>query len=264
MKRTFVAGDVHSCGIELEKLLDKMSPTSDDRVVLCGDVFDRGLHADRVWQMIQKHRMTVMLGNHEIKMIAFLEGRYGELPPHYYTAMNILYNRAHVAPNTLLSYLKGLPLLEDFGDFIVTHAGVLLDNPTKEDISANVYGSLPPSQKMPIPTDDDGKKYWWDGYDGDKLIIYGHLVTNDELPRIRRNSKKQINSIGLDTAAVHGGPLTGFCPEEFKFYSYKSGRDWAKELKEIKASEPIILHPAYQGFVDVAREQVKASLPKKR
>jgi serine/threonine protein phosphatase 1 len=253
--KTFVVGDIHGAGLELEVLLEKMSPSTDDRILLVGDLFDRGLHAVKVWELIVQHRIKSFLGNHEAKMSAYLQGRYSYLPPHYYVAMNLLVESG-VAPNELAMFLQSLPLLEDYGHFIVTHAGVRLDNPSIPDNSANVYGSLPPDQAMPIPEDGDGKKYWWDGYQGDKLIIYGHLVTRDNLPRIRRRAfDKRINSVGLDTAAVHGGALTGICVEDFKFFSHRSGVDWGKQVKDMIKVAPPVVHPDILAYVAVQKAE---------
>ena len=62
-------GDVHGCDIALELLLDAMELTPDDRLILLGDVIDRGPDSRRVVQMLidigDICRLDLITGNHE-------------------------------------------------------------------------------------------------------------------------------------------------------------------------------------------------------
>ena len=89
-------------------------------------------------------------------MLRFLRGERDTLPLHYYWAINNLYDNG-VSMQELVDFLVGLPLLIRVEDAIVTHGGVLIDNPYQPDISANVYGSL--TEPMPRPSPEDGKIY---------------------------------------------------------------------------------------------------------
>lgn len=252
----FVIGDVHGAGEELEALIDKMGPSSDDQVILVGDVFDRGLRADKVWDIIQGRVNQVFMGNHEYKMMAWMQGRREWLPKAYYVAMNIL--MAHgVAPQELLTWLEGRPLLGDYPGFIVTHAAVDPSAPLVENVSWNVYGTSP--DRVPLKVGEK-QVYFWDVYDGEKLVVYGHLVCPDNLPRIRRNASGAVNSVGLDTAAVHGGPITGVCVEDFRFYSHCSGVDWGKRLEDMTKGKVLDIDPGLMAFVTSQREALKARM----
>lgn len=267
--KTFVIGDIHGAGEELKGLLDKMSPSASDRVLFVGDAFDRGLHSPLVWELMKGHK--TFMGNHEYKTMHWLQGRRDWLPKQYYVALNLLIEHG-VAPNELLAWHEGLPFMESTDSWLVTHGGVVIDSPDTPDLSMNVFYSqnrniyfadvgrerVGNEPKMAKPDAGDGNVYWWDLYQGDKLVIYGHLVTGDNLPRIRRNATGRINSIGLDTAAVHGGPLTGFCIEDFAFYSYRSGKDWGKQCEEQMKATPPVVHPELVKFVNEKREALKA------
>lgn len=232
--KTYVIGDIHGAGKELEGLLDKMGVVSGDRIIFVGDLFDRGIYADVVWNLIIKHRIEATVGNHELKLIKFLRGEVPVLPVHYYIALQHLMNV--ITPGELLNYLESMPMMIDGDGFRVVHAGVNIQAPNEENVSWNVYGNFPKDEPMPRPQAGDGHWYWWDHYQGEKLVLYGHLVTSDELPRLRYSSSGEVNSIGLDTGAVHGGSLTGYCIEDRKFYSFKSGVDWYGIVQKMKHS----------------------------
>jgi len=224
--RTFVIADVHGCGVELQNLLEQKMQVriGVDKVYAVGDMFDRGMYASLVWELIKKYDIQCILGNHEQKMVQYLIGKRKTLPTHYYYCLAELESNG-VTPTDLISFINKLPrllLLED-KNVIVTHGGIIPSHPLKENESANTYGSF--LEPIPIPTEGDGKVYWWDQYTGDYLILYGHFVTDDRLPRIRHNS------IGLDCGAAHGHALMAYCIETKEFFSYESGIDWFTKLK---------------------------------
>lgn len=257
--KTYIIGDVHGCSQELDGLLQKMSPTSDDQIILVGDDFDRGMGAAGVWDLIHNHRMIVLCGNHEIKMMQWMQGRREWLPKNYYFALNLLMDHG-VTPLELLSWLEGLPLLflpQNAPECIVTHAAVNPVDPLAESVSWNVYGTSP--DRVPLKAGEK-QTYFWDIYTGEKLVVYGHLVCPDNLPRIRRGLDGRVNSVGLDTAACHGGPLTGISVEDFRFYSYQSGVDWNTELGKITQGKVSAVRPELMAFVISQREVLKAKM----
>jgi hypothetical protein len=261
-KNTYIIGDIHGAGQELQGLLDVIAPSADDEIVAVGDEFDRGQHADLVWKLLLGRK--VFMGNHEYKILQWLRGEFDFLPHYYYYALNRIIESG-VAPAAFFAWLESLPMLEDRGSYMITHGGVVLDNPTLPNLSMNVYYAdgrnyveadcgwvYQKGVKQTLTHPEWEKMYWWDIYKGDKLVVYGHLVAQDNLPRIRKNDKGQVNSIGLDTAAVHGGPLTAYCPQTDRFYSYRSGVDWYTPLvKSLKAAPPLV----NQDLMAFVREQ---------
>lgn len=230
--RTFVIGDLHGAGLELQFFIKQYSIKPDtDRIYLVGDIFDRGLHGHIIWNLIQDYNIKVLRGNHEQKFIQYLKGERKTVPAHYYWALNNLVDKG-VKIDDFFNFLISTPLLINLDDVIIAHAGVLPENPLEENVSANIYGSLPSNLPMPIPNPKDGKTYWWDLYQGDYLVLYGHLSTFDGQPRYGYNSRGKINSIGLDTATVHGGALTAYCIEDKQIYTYKSGINYFDKLKK--------------------------------
>lgn len=224
--KTWVYGDIHGAGQEFQKLVTTNHQPGDNHICV-GDLFDRGLDQIKVWETITKYNIKAIKGNHEKKALDYLTGKRTHLPPHYYSAYQQL--TSIISRDEIIQYLESLPQIIKFDDkTLITHGGIVLEDPWKEDVSANIYGNL----KEPIPMDDSTTKFWWDRYQGDILVIYGHVVTQHDQPRIRQNKSNQINSIGLDTSVVHGGPLTSYCIETKTFSQYQSGIDWYRETKE--------------------------------
>ena len=70
--KTFIIGDIHGMNGALQAMLDKLQPNKDtDRLVLLGDLFDRGPESWEVFQTVQSlaasfgRRFVLLLGNHE-------------------------------------------------------------------------------------------------------------------------------------------------------------------------------------------------------
>ena len=69
--RKIIIGDVHGCDRELHALLDKVQPGEEDRLILLGDLFDRGEESWEVFQTVRKlaeefcERFVLLRGNHE-------------------------------------------------------------------------------------------------------------------------------------------------------------------------------------------------------
>ncbi len=221
----YVVGDVHGAGAELVALLEKVKfLLGRDHLCLVGDVFDRGLRPGLVWDAIHALNPIMLEGNHERKMRNFLIGKIPDVPTHYHFALQLLEQHGVTRP-ALLTFLNSLPLVVEFGGIIVAHAGVNLTDPLRPDADANIYGHLRADEPSSMPPKADGKAYWFDQYEGDRLVIYGHLVSKDGLVRVRRNS------IGIDTAACHGGPLTAYCVETGEIIQYQSGHNQWIEVK---------------------------------
>ena len=69
--RMIIIGDIHGCDRALRVLLDVVQPSEEDRLILLGDLFDRGLESWEVFQTVKKleasleSRFVLLRGNHE-------------------------------------------------------------------------------------------------------------------------------------------------------------------------------------------------------
>jgi len=69
--RLIAVGDIHGCDKEFEELLDKLDLKKDDRLVLLGDLINRGPDSDRVVGLAREHATVSLLGNHELRLLNF-------------------------------------------------------------------------------------------------------------------------------------------------------------------------------------------------
>lgn len=191
MNKTFIFTDVHGCGKELEKLV--LPFVHDCDLYSLGDNFDRAFDGVKVYEILRKYDVRCIMGNHEHKMLEYLEGRRSWLPKHYYYFLHEFTKKYKI--QELVDFIKSMKLLIPLDDeYILTHAGINLDDPYKEDLSANVYGRY------------EGKYDWVDHYNDIPTIVYGHVVHTDVLHHNR--------TIGLDTGACHGQKLIGMCIDD--------------------------------------------------
>lgn len=254
----FVFGDVHGSGLELQELIRQFNPGDNDKIILVGDALDRGKYGHLVWELIHRHKMDCFMGNHEMKMLRFLQGHRDSLPLHYYWTLNNLYDHG-ITPPMIVEFIERLPLVRRYTDdngklFIVTHAGIDPYDPMHENVSYNVYANFKEHEKMPRPNSRDGKIYWWNLYLGTVPVYYGHLTDEEDSPeynqaRIRYSPSGTINSIGLDTGACHGGPLTAACVETGKIYQYRSHVDWFDQQKKAFAERAPVLRQEIVEFI---------------
>ena len=70
--RTIIIGDIHGCDKALRALLEKAAPDEkQDRLILLGDLFDRGPDSRQVLQTVKAleeqfaERFVLLRGNHE-------------------------------------------------------------------------------------------------------------------------------------------------------------------------------------------------------
>ena len=75
--RTIIIGDIHGCSGALRLLLAKIMPNSkEDKLILLGDLFDRGPDSWGVFQMVREladtygDRFVLLRGNHEDYLLA--------------------------------------------------------------------------------------------------------------------------------------------------------------------------------------------------
>ena len=52
--RNIIIGDIHGCAKEFGELLDRVQPGPEDRLILLGDLFDRGPCSWEVFRKVQR------------------------------------------------------------------------------------------------------------------------------------------------------------------------------------------------------------------
>ena len=69
--RYIIIGDVHGCPVELQALIRRVEPQSDDTFVFVGDLVDKGPDSPAAVRWIrhfaERYRVILIEGNHEEK-----------------------------------------------------------------------------------------------------------------------------------------------------------------------------------------------------
>ncbi len=120
---TYAVGDVQGCFTTLERLLRRVDfEPGRDRLWLVGDLVNRGPSSLDVlrWAKSMGQSLVVVLGNHDLHLIARAEGLREPRPRDTFDDVLEAPDR-----DALIEWLSGRPLLHREGDFIMVHAGLL-------------------------------------------------------------------------------------------------------------------------------------------
>ena len=214
MKKTLIIGDIHACHAELLDLLDRAGIGDEDLVVSVGDVVDRGPEPAPVLDFFQSRAQSVVIcGNHERKHVRRVfsysqEVTGAQLGPRYEADVR---------------WMAGLAYHWERPDVRVVHFGhypgvPLADVP--EDVRA---GTTSGEGRL---KERFGAAPWWDHYDDEIPIVFGHHVVGPE-PLIVRD-----RIYGIDTGACHGLRLTGLILPDRVLVSVPAREDhWARVQK---------------------------------
>ncbi|MSU46658.1 MAG: hypothetical protein EXS42_05935 [Lacunisphaera sp.] len=69
--RLIAVGDIHGCHKEFSDLLDELDLKKDDRIVLLGDLINRGPDSGKVVELARECATASLLGNHELRHLNF-------------------------------------------------------------------------------------------------------------------------------------------------------------------------------------------------
>src|ERR1051325_2433791 len=69
--RLIAIGDIHGCHLEFAELLARLELTKEDRLILLGDLVNRGPDSCKVLDLAREHRAIALLGNHELRLLNF-------------------------------------------------------------------------------------------------------------------------------------------------------------------------------------------------
>ena len=196
--RLIAVGDIHGCADEFEELLDKLRPETRDRIVLLGDLVNRGPDSYRVIQLARKFATLSLLGNHELRLLNF---RKTDDPTHLkkydYTTLE------QMTPKCW-AYLESMPLTYEDRTFgvVLVHGGFLpgsswRSQPARVVTRIQVVGKDGEPHKR---SESPHSPHWSDKWRGPPFVVYGHTPR----PQVARTKW----TLGLDTACVQGGRLS--------------------------------------------------------
>lgn len=221
--KSYIIGDIHGCSAALDRLVDKLAPdTTQDRLILLGDLFDRGSQSWEVWETVKGlsrvfgERFVLLRGNHEDYLLQeklslgqkIIWERVGR-------RATINSFKAHGEKmEDCASWLKKRCRLYYVGEnFQCVHAAVKV-----EPVEANDLTTLLHDHDLVLENRYQGR-----------LTVTGHIALHS--PRWFAGDKKTVKRleqgvwqelpqkgvICIDTGCGKGGRLTGMMIEEDRF-----------------------------------------------
>ena len=210
--RLIAIGDIHGCHVEFAELLAQLALTKDDRVVLLGDLVNRGPDSCKVIDLARAYRVVSLLGNHELRLL-----KYRKTGDNRFLKENDVDTFCRLQPEDW-DYLDKMPLTfeEPELNVVFVHGGFLPDEPWQKQ-SAEVVTRIQ-------VVDHDGKPRkradapdaptWAELWSGPPFVVYGHTP--------RPSIYKLKWSVGIDTGCVLGGHLTAYVLPEKRFIQVKA------------------------------------------
>jgi len=196
--RTIAVGDIHGCAWEFERLLEKLALTRNDRLILLGDLVNRGPDSAGVIALARVHAHRSLLGNHELRLLNYRKtGDPTHLKKSDYQTLQQLSDKdwAYLA-NMALTY----QVPEERTVFV--HGGFLPgrawhQQPARVVTRIQVVG---PDGEPRKRSDFPDFPHWSELWQGPTFVVYGHT------PRLEPLRSRW--ALGIDTSCVTGGALT--------------------------------------------------------
>jgi predicted phosphodiesterase len=217
--RLIAIGDIHGCHVEFAELLARLSPTREDRLILLGDLVNRGPDSNKVLSIARQSGASSLLGNHELRLLNYRRtGDTKQLKEGDLETFEKL--RAED-----WAFLEAMPLTfaEPALNLVFVHGGFLPNEPWQKQ-TAEVVTRIQVIDRSGRPAkraDEPDAPSWADLWSGPPFVVYGH-TPRSEIYKLKW-------SVGIDTGCVQGGHLTAYILPEKRFLQVKARqRYWSK------------------------------------
>jgi bis(5'-nucleosyl)-tetraphosphatase (symmetrical) len=236
--RTIVVGDIHGCVDEFRELVGKISLQDDDRLVLLGDLIDKGPDSAGVVEYARRLDAECIMGNHEEKALRWMvHERRKQDNPRYRNPMRMdpskpgdkkRLDQWFAISESGWVWLSKLPFFLKINDkWSAVHAGCLPGLPLdKQDRNHLMRMRYVNSNRLPsgyfkykmAPLNERGElvappagmfqDHWTKIWEGPENIAYGHYIWDEVHHTTQSKEGHHVQTLGLDTGCVHGGFLT--------------------------------------------------------
>ena len=210
--RLIAVGDIHGCHAEFAELLNQLELKAGDRVVLLGDLVNRGPDSTKVIDLARSVGAVSLLGNHELRLLKFRKtGDRKYMKEHDLETFDSL------RPDDW-AYLESMKLTFEEPELntVFVHGGFMPGEPWQKQPS-EVVTRIQVIDKEGRPrkrADAPDAPSWAELWGGPPFVVYGHT------PRVEVYRLKW--SIGIDTACVMGGLLTAYILPERRILQVKA------------------------------------------
>ena len=208
--KIIIYGDLHGCLEEFKELRAKVSPSSNDKEIVIGDILDRGPFSNELLTYIRENKILSILGNHEYKYLRYKKHqenflKTGKKNPIILDAKEI--NFFNNLNSKDFDYLNALPFFVKINNLTLVHAGLTnkidLDTASNKDLEKTLWIRTLDDNEKTLSLSDDypTARYWSEYYDGNQgIVVYGHQPFHEV--------KIDTYSFGIDTGCVYGNKLT--------------------------------------------------------
>lgn len=212
VKRNVIIGDIHGCLDEFDEFLKTISYNKEDtRVILLGDLMDRGPDSVGVVRRARELELDCVMGNHEFKYLKWMKAagsRADVLDKHpHYSEFN----------DEDINYIFRMSKYIQIDNTVIVHAGLKPNIPLAKQSTDNLFYlrytdingkfiSLKTVAKL--GKEATGAHFWTEFWKGPESVIYGHNVNSMENPLIEEVAP-EVFCYGIDTGCCFGGKLTG-------------------------------------------------------
>lgn len=216
--RLIAIGDIHGCHREFADLLDKLDLQRHDRVVLLGDLVNRGPDSGKVIALARKYANVSLLGNHELRLLNYRKtGDPTHLKKSDYDTLKQLGSKDW-------AYMRGMALTYHDHDnqIVLVHGGFLPNQPWQRQ-PARVVTRIQVIDKQGNPrkrADAPKAPHWSTLWMGPPFVVYGH-TSRPEISHLKW-------SLGIDTGCAMGGSLTACILPEKKIVQVKARATYYK------------------------------------
>jgi len=215
--RTIVIGDVHGCLDELDELTRKLEVSASDRVIMVGDLIDRGPDPVGCVRRVRESGWEMVLGNHENRAMLWLRNeslrRDAGRPNNMRPPFDDRRREWESLSGDDLAWLWRQPTRAKTYGWLIAHAGfepcAPVDDQDVDQLMHIRWVDDAGRHMSPDPTKfdrrPDNSRFWAEAWRGPESVIYGHSVWDE----VRRDEPAPgVVCLGIDTGCVYGGFLT--------------------------------------------------------
>jgi bis(5'-nucleosyl)-tetraphosphatase (symmetrical) len=238
IEKTAIISDVHGCRVEFEELLnlvDYKSPYV--RVILVGDLIDRGPQSLEVVQLARQLKLECVLGNHDLKFLKWYNNKGGRSDTYDKHSHYTQFSKEDI------TYISQMPLYIKIPEHrtVVVHAGlragVPLEKQTRDDLcyiryldDTNKFVSLKKINQLGSK-EAAGAHFWTQDGPFGYNVVYGHQVWEE--PRIDRFEDGTV-CYGIDTGCCFGKKLSAIILETKEIIQVSAKRIYYKSTFDVR------------------------------
>lgn len=193
-------------------MLSRLALAKGDRLVLLGDLVNRGPNSAKVIDLALENHAISLLGNHELRLLKYRRTQDKKVLKDGDSETLAMLRDEHWA------YLEAMVLWVEEPELntVLVHGGFLPSEPWQRQ-TADVVTRIQVVDSEGRPAkraDAPGSPAWADLWVGPPYVVYGHTPRPDVY--------KRKWSLGIDTACAQGGFLTAYELTEKRFFQVKA------------------------------------------